>query len=241
MFRDASSPIGFTKPKLDYDRKAISEPINIRRIRDRLQSLPLCSYDIEPTTQYDIITRQIRTILAEVCPPPRSKNIWRRSCITDATMWRIQLKGRLHRDSNQCGRRIRNARLRTTFDAWFYTFRTVPTTFPTQPKDVLSAAPITFTSNGRSHPTSTSALALTSNGPSGLTGPTSLSGTREISPSPPKAPSLRNYSTQLTGSAFGPDLFPPPCIGRRDACRRRFCCRQQCCRPLQPTYLRYYH
>ena len=76
VVRDASSPIGFIKPKLEYDRKAIREHINIRRIKDRLQSLPLCSYDTEPTTQYDIITRQIRTILSEVCPPsPCEENL----------------------------------------------------------------------------------------------------------------------------------------------------------------------
>ena len=73
---------------------------------------------MEPTTHYDVVSRQINEALSSVCPYVAAEKVWRRSFISDHTLELIHHRGALFKELANEGRMVRRVRLGILMDAW---------------------------------------------------------------------------------------------------------------------------
>ena len=102
----------------ENDRTALERP----EVRDRLaaavDALPRCSYSLDPTTHYDVITHQLREVLARICPASKNYKTWWRSYLSDGTIDIIQYKAIVHKSLNVTNRLVGFTNASAAWNVW---------------------------------------------------------------------------------------------------------------------------
>ncbi len=101
-----------------FDRSAVEKPENRTRIASMIAALPRCSFVIEPTTHYSIISRHLSSILATVCPPvAKRRSLWK-PYLPDATAILVKHKAQAHQKLNYANSTVRISSLHVVWRLW---------------------------------------------------------------------------------------------------------------------------